>query len=57
VVQIFDSEGSFLYSFGKQGQGAGEFWMPAGIHIDKEDRIYVADSYNARIQVFQLVKN
>jgi hypothetical protein len=30
--------------------------MPSGLYIDQEDRIYVADSYNARVQVFQLVK-
>ncbi len=57
VVQIFDAEGNFLYSFGRQGQDKGEFWMPAGIYIDEQDYIYVADSYNARIQIFQLEKN
>jgi hypothetical protein len=29
--------------------------MPAGIFIDSNNRIYLADSFNARIQVFQLV--
>jgi DNA-binding beta-propeller fold protein YncE len=57
VIQIFDAEGKFLYSFGGQGQDQGEFWMPAGIYVDENDFIYVADSYNARIQVFHLVKN
>jgi hypothetical protein len=28
-------------------------FLPAGIFIDKRDRIYVADSYNKRIQIFQ----
>ncbi|MHC4423001.1 MAG: hypothetical protein ACYS1E_20790 [Planctomycetota bacterium] len=27
--------------------------MPAGIHIDPSDRIWIADSYNRRVQVFQ----
>ncbi len=54
VVQIFDREGNFLYSFGGQGQEEGEFWMPLGIYIDEKDFIYVADSYNARVQVFQV---
>jgi hypothetical protein len=54
VVQIFDRQGRYLDSFGSQGQGAGEFWMPSGLYIDDRDRIYVADSYNARIQIFQL---
>ncbi|MCB0316650.1 MAG: 6-bladed beta-propeller, partial [Calditrichaeota bacterium] len=40
----------------KQGRGAGEFWLPAGIYIDAANRIYVADTYNSRIQMFQLVE-
>jgi hypothetical protein len=30
--------------------------LPAGIFIDGQDRIYVADSYNRRIQIFQYLK-
>ncbi|MHC4765977.1 MAG: hypothetical protein ACYTF2_12790 [Planctomycetota bacterium] len=26
--------------------------MPAGLHIDSNDRIWIADSYNRRVQVF-----
>ena len=50
-----DAEGNYLYQFGKQGSGQGEFWMPSGIFIDHNDHIYVADSYNKRIQVFELL--
>jgi len=57
AVQIFDDQGRFLSSFGSQGQEKGKFWMPSGVFIDEENHIYVADSYNARVQVFQLVKN
>ena len=34
------------------GQTAGTFWLPAGIHIDGRDRIYVVDQINKRVQVF-----
>lgn len=54
MVQIFDSEGRYLLSFGAQGGKVGSFWLPSGIFIAK-DRIYVADSYNRRIQVFQFL--
>jgi DNA-binding beta-propeller fold protein YncE len=54
VVQIFDRKGNYLYRFGGQGTGKGEFWMPEGLFIDKDNNIYVADTYNSRIQVFQL---
>lgn len=52
VVQIFDEEGRFLLAFGESGTGDGEFWLPAGLTIH-DDRIYVADSSNRRVQVFE----
>jgi DNA-binding beta-propeller fold protein YncE len=55
-VQIFDRDGNLLLVFGGSGNGKGEFTLPAGIYIDKLDRIYIADSYNRRIQIFQYVK-
>jgi hypothetical protein len=54
-VQVFDAKGNYLYKFGSQGHGNSEFWMPAGIFIDASDLIYVADTYNSRIQVFKLI--
>lgn len=56
TVQVFDRTGRFLLNFGAHGGGYGEFWLPAGIFIDVEtSRIYVADSYNKRVQVFNYV--
>jgi DNA-binding beta-propeller fold protein YncE len=52
VVQVFNGEGQLLYYFGN-GTGEGEFQLPTGLQIDKNDRVYVVDSYNRRIQVFQ----
>jgi len=53
-VQVFDEKGQYLIAFGSQGKGAAEFWLPTGLFI-VQDRIYVADSYNRRIQVFEYV--
>jgi DNA-binding beta-propeller fold protein YncE len=55
VVQVFDSEGRLLYYFGKRGSAAGDFQLPAGVFIDRGDRVFVVDSFNRRIQVFQYV--
>ncbi len=55
VVQIFDQEGRFLLGFGEPGQGNGEFWLATGIAI-ANDRIYVADSSNRRVQVFEYLR-
>ncbi|MBZ5606349.1 MAG: 6-bladed beta-propeller, partial [Acidobacteriia bacterium] len=32
---------------------AGQFQLPSGISIDDRNIIYVADSYNRRVQVFR----
>jgi hypothetical protein len=52
-VQVFDRDGTLLYTFGQTGGGLGELQLPAGLWIDAGDRIYLADSYNQRVQVFQ----
>jgi sugar lactone lactonase YvrE len=51
MVQAFDRQGQLLYYFGR-GSGLGEFQLPTGLQIDKNDRIYVVDSFNRRIEVF-----
>ncbi|MGZ4961461.1 MAG: 6-bladed beta-propeller [Limisphaerales bacterium] len=52
-VQHFSPDGSkFLGLFGKDGSGPGEFSRAEGIGVDLQDRIYVADSCNHRIQIF-----
>jgi hypothetical protein len=55
ALQVFDGEGRLLLSLGTQGSGRGEFWMPVGIFIDPQDRIYIADSYNRRVQVLRYI--
>jgi DNA-binding beta-propeller fold protein YncE len=53
-VQIFDGQGRLLLAFGGDGAAPGEFWLPGGLYI-AQDRIYVADSYNRRVQIFQFL--
>jgi sugar lactone lactonase YvrE len=56
-VQVFDAAGRLLLPLGERGRERGEFWLPTGIFIagDERDTIYVADSYNQRIQVLRYV--
>ena len=52
-VQKFAPRGEeLLGSFGHPGNAPGEFNRPEGLCVDAQDRIYVADSCNHRIQVF-----
>jgi len=51
-IQIFDSGGRLLLIVGGQGQEPGAFWSPAGIGI-QDDMVYVADTFNNRIQVLK----
>jgi DNA-binding beta-propeller fold protein YncE len=53
-VQIFDPDGRYLLTFGGTGAKVGEFWLPGGPFL-AGDLIYVADSYNRRVQVFQFL--
>jgi len=51
-VQIFDSDGKYLRSFGRKGNKECEFNRPAGITFHKSGNIFVTDQGNHRIQIF-----
>lgn len=55
-VRVYNQEGKLLSAFGRPGSKTGEFSRPLGVWADVRDRIYVADSGNRRIQVFQVRK-
>ncbi len=47
-----DMKGSVVASTGSRGNGPGQFNFPNGIQLSKDDEIFVCDSNNHRIQVF-----
>jgi DNA-binding beta-propeller fold protein YncE len=51
-VEIFDGDGTFISTFGKNGDGPGYFERPKGIAIDGDGHIWVADEVQDRLQVF-----
>lgn len=53
-VEVFNGEGHKLFRFGQRGEKPGEFATPRGLCTDSKDRVYVTDSGNHRIQVFQV---
>ena len=58
-VQKFDANGKFIKMWGGFGDSAGQasgeegrFYGPRGIAVGKNGRVYVADTGNKRVQVF-----
>lgn len=47
-----DKDGNWIKSWGEPGAGPGQFSTPHSIAVDAQDRVYVADRGNRRIQVF-----
>jgi len=51
-VEIFDADGNFISTFGKNGDGPGYFARPKGIAVDVDGHIWVVDAMQNRVQVF-----
>lgn len=51
-IHRFTPDGRLIGSWGDFGTDPGQFNLPHGLAIDENDRIYVADRENHRIQVF-----
>ena len=51
-VAVFSKEGKFLRQWGKTGSAPGEFYVPHGIALDSQGRVFVADRGNNRVQIF-----
>ena len=58
-IQVFHANGTFIFAFGSEGSGEGNFSSPRGIDVTKSSpisrsKIVVADTGNHRIQVFHV---
>jgi sugar lactone lactonase YvrE len=51
-IQKFDFEGKFMASFGREGQGPGEFQSPTSLDIDADGNLIVSDRRSRKIQIF-----
>ena len=52
-VSVFDENGKYIMSFGKEGDKDGEFKYPHAIAARDDGYIYVSDTGNSRVQIFQ----
>jgi DNA-binding beta-propeller fold protein YncE len=51
-VTVFNQDGSVATSWGGAGQGDGQFQEPWGVAVAPNGNVYVADTWNHRIQYF-----
>jgi DNA-binding beta-propeller fold protein YncE len=54
TLLIFDRKGRLLMSLAGNDE-ASSFYLPAGVWVDKRNRVYVADMFNGRVAVFQFL--
>lgn len=52
-VQVFDPDGNLLMFFGGIGNGPGQLWLPAGLHVSNQGEIYVVSQYNWRVNTYR----
>jgi DNA-binding beta-propeller fold protein YncE len=53
TITIYTPDGSYFHEFGGLGWGPGWFQHPNAIAIDKQGRLFVADLFNHRVQIFK----
>ncbi len=51
-VHKFSPDGKLLLSWGEPGGAPGQFRLPHNIWVDKQERVWIADRENSRIQIF-----
>jgi len=51
-VHKFSPNGVLLFSWGEPGNAPGQFRLPHSIWMDKQERVWVTDRENNRIQIF-----
>ena len=51
-IEVFDADGEFIRTWGKNGDGPGYFARPKGVAIDSDGHVWVADGMTDRVQVF-----
>ena len=53
-IMVYDENGNFIRKFGVSGMGMGEMDEPVGIALLDDDHLAVADTWNQRVQVFDV---
>ncbi len=51
-VEIFDADGAYVGTFGKDGDGPADLERPKGIAVDCDGHVWVVDAAQNRVKVF-----
>ncbi len=51
-IHKFSPDGRLLLSWGEPGYAPGQFRLPHNIRVDKQERVWIPDRENSRIQIF-----
>lgn len=52
IIKKYDCNGKYMFTFGRKGQGPGEFVIPKSLSIDEYGYIYVADLVKRTIEIY-----
>jgi len=51
-IDVYDKNGNFLFSFGRRGQGPGEFQAIGCVAVDPQGDIWVSSSFGRPLEIF-----
>ncbi len=52
TVLVYDMKGQWLYEIGTKGNRPGDFFYPSAVGVNNEGLLFVADTFNHRVQIF-----
>lgn len=56
AVNVYSMDGEYIFEFGGKGVGRGWLSFPSDLVIDDRGRLWVADTFNGRVQVFKVTR-
>jgi len=54
TILVYDITGQWLYEIGNKGSKPGDFFYPSSVGVDKHGLLFVADTFNHRVQIFTI---